>query len=382
VASEPPGNGHGSGPKLVADPATRILVSVDKVSKRYDDFVAVNDVSFDLRAGQFLTILGPSGCGKSSLLRLIAGFSDLSEGHILIDSKAVDAVPPHRRSIGMVFQRLALFPHMTVAENVAFPLKMRRFDPKTIPERVERYLNLVRLGGYQSRRISELSGGQQQRVAIARALVFEPALLLLDEPLAALDKKLREEMQIEFRRIQRELGVTTINVTHDQREALVMSDRVMIMNEGCVQQFAAPETAYQAPSNRFVADFIGMTNFFAATFRTSGSAPAVEVLGHTIELDKPDTSGLSEGAEVQCAIRAHSVLIGIDAERDADVKFEGEITESIFEGERLILEVKVPALGDLPFKAVSYRVDDAAGLRAGAKVAFGWKKEKLLLFER
>ncbi|WP_411962640.1 ABC transporter ATP-binding protein [Mesorhizobium sp. CO1-1-11] len=360
---------------------TKVLVSVDKVSKRFGDFVAVDDVSFQLNAGQFLTILGPSGCGKSTLLRLIAGFMELSTGHILIDDKPVEAVPPHRRSIGMVFQRLALFPHMTVAENVAFPLKMRRFDPKTIPARVDRYLSLVQLKGYQNRRISELSGGQQQRVAIARALVFEPALLLLDEPLAALDKKLREEMQIEFRRIQRELGVTTINVTHDQREALVMSDRVMVMNDGRVQQFAAPEVAYQSPSNRFVADFIGMTNFFEGDFSSSEGAPSVEIANAKIEVDPRDNGVLREGARVQCAIRAHSILVGPDAERDADVKFKANIVESIFEGERLILEVKIPELNDVIFKIISHHVDEAGQLKFGANTTIGWKKEKLLLFE-
>ncbi len=186
----------------------------------YNGFHAVRAASFDLAKGRFLTILGPSGSGKTTLLRLIAGFQKPSIGEIFINDEAVSAVPPHKRSIGMVFQKLALFPHMTAAENVAFPLKMRRFDARSIPERVERYLDLVRLNGLGERRVHELSGGQQQRVAIARALVFEPDLLLLDEPLAALDRKLREEMQLEFRRIQRELGVTTINVTHDQREAL------------------------------------------------------------------------------------------------------------------------------------------------------------------
>lgn len=204
-----------------------IAVTVRNVGMDFDGVHAVKNASFDLPKGRFLTILGPSGSGKTTLLRMIAGFQTPSSGEIFINGEAVSAVPPHKRSIGMVFQRLALFPHMTAAENVAFPLKMRRRDARTIPERVERYLALVRLAGYGGRRIHELSGGQQQRVAIARALVFEPDLLLLDEPLAALDRKLREEMQLEFRRIQRELGVTTINVTHDQREALVVSDDIV-----------------------------------------------------------------------------------------------------------------------------------------------------------
>src|SRR5687767_7680757 len=228
-----------------------VAVSVRDVSMSYPGVTAVDDVSFDLAEGAFLTILGPSGSGKTTLLRMIAGFQTPTAGEIVIGGRPVRTVPPYRRSIGMVFQRLALFPHITAAENVAFPLKMRRFDARTIPERVERYLDLVRLGGLGERRIHELSGGQQQRVAIARALVFEPDLLLLDEPLASLDRKLREEMQLEFRRIQRELGVTTINVTHDQREALIMSDEIVVMDHGKIQQIGRPSETYRSPANAF-----------------------------------------------------------------------------------------------------------------------------------
>ena len=221
-----------------ANAAPEIAVSVRNVGLSFAGTPAVIDASFDLRTSAFLTVLGPSGSGKTTLLRMIAGFLMPTSGEIVIGGVPVGAMPPHKRSIGMVFQRLALFPHMSAAANVAFPLKMRRFDARVIPERVERYLDLVRLGGLGDRRVHELSGGQQQRVAIARALVFEPKLLLLDEPLAALDRKLREDMQLEFRRIQRELGVTTINVTHDQREALVMSDEIIVMDKARIQQVA------------------------------------------------------------------------------------------------------------------------------------------------
>src|SRR5687767_5830058 len=222
-----------------------VAVSVKDVGMAFGDVHAVRNASFDLPKGRFLTILGPSGSGKTTLLRMIAGFDRPTHGEIFINGRPVSAVPPHKRAIGMVFQKLALFPHMTAAENVAFPLKMRRHDARTIPEKVERYLDLVHLGGYADRRIHQLSGGQQQRVAIARALVFEPDLLLLDEPLAALDRKLREEMQLEFRRIQRELGVTTINVTHDQREALVMSDKILVMNERSEERRVGKECRYR-----------------------------------------------------------------------------------------------------------------------------------------
>jgi len=222
-------------------------VRIDHVTKKFQDVIAVEDVSFSVRRGEFLTILGPSGSGKSTLLRMIAGFMQPTSGEIYLTGKAVAAVPPYKRSIGMVFQRLALFPHMTAYENVAYPLKMRRFPPSEIPERVRRYLELVRLRGLERRRIHELSGGQQQRVAIARALVFQPDLLLLDEPLASLDKKLREDMQLEFRRIQRELNVTTINVTHDQREALVISDEIVVIDNARLQQKASPIDTYRNP---------------------------------------------------------------------------------------------------------------------------------------
>ena len=223
------------------------MVEIRGVSKHFGETIAVDRASLELARGQFLTILGPSGCGKTTLLRMIAGFARPTGGEIRISGAPVEDLPAHKRSIGMVFQRLALFPHMTAAENVAYPLKMRGFDRAAIPDRVADYLRLVRLEGYGERRPHELSGGQQQRVAIARALSFAPDLLLLDEPLSALDKKLREEMQLEFRRIQQELGVTTINVTHDQREALVMSDRIVVMEDGCIQQADTPQEVYRGP---------------------------------------------------------------------------------------------------------------------------------------
>lgn len=368
-------------PKRGPAAKTRPLVALEHVSKHYADFAAVADVSFELHAGQFLTILGPSGCGKSTLLRLIAGFTELSRGHIRIDGQPVELIPSHRRSIGMVFQKLALFPHMSVSENVAFPLKMRRFDPRSVPDRVDRYLKLVRLGGFQKRRISELSGGQQQRVAIARALVFEPALLLLDEPLAALDKKLREEMQIEFRRIQRELGVTTINVTHDQREALVMSDQVLVMNEARVQQFDTPAKAYRTPWNRFVADFIGITNLFSGLLVDTGKSFQVLVNARGLDLTVTPDSTIEPGAEIDCGIRAQHIAVGQLAE-NAEVRFEGRIEDAVFEGERVIYEVSIPELGGLVFKAISHLAGKEEILQVGLTTTIGWAAEKLLVFPK
>ncbi|MDH7787423.1 putative spermidine/putrescine transport system ATP-binding protein [Ochrobactrum sp. 19YEA23] len=371
-------NGTGSAAKIGP-----VAVSAKNVSMIYNGFHAVRSASFDLEQGRFLTILGPSGSGKTTLLRLIAGFQRPSVGEIFINGQAVSAVPSHKRSIGMVFQKLALFPHMTAAENVAFPLKMRRFDARTIPERVERYLDLVRLGGLGSRRVHELSGGQQQRVAIARALVFEPDLLLLDEPLAALDRKLREEMQLEFRRIQRELGVTTINVTHDQREALVVSDEIIVMDGGEIQQMARPSETYRNPSNAFVANFIGVTNFI------TGKAAAMD--GSVVQIDAgPKLAGVAvdgrkpvaAGDTVSCAIRAEQIRIGSNAESGAglDTKLEGVVTDAIFEGERIVYELRVPALGNALMRVFDHDPVGHSQFEEGATVPIGWNARDLIVF--
>jgi putative spermidine/putrescine transport system ATP-binding protein len=357
---------------------------VKDVSRVFGDFHAVRDASFDLPRGAFLTVLGPSGSGKTTLLRMIAGFDAPTTGEIFINGKSVGAVPPHKRAVGMVFQRLALFPHMTAAQNVAFPLKMRRHDARTIGERVERYLELVRLGGYGARRVHQLSGGQQQRVAIARALVFEPDLLLLDEPLAALDRKLREEMQLEFRRIQKELGVTTINVTHDQREALVMSDEVIVMDRGLIQQKARPRSAYRTPANPFVANFIGVTNFIDATVLSlDGAMAEIDASGQRIGAAVADR-GIAAGAKVAGAIRAEQVRIAADA---ADLSrletvFSGTVADAIFEGERIVYEVTVPALGGARVRVFDHDAESHRQFGPGDTVGLGWNRRDLHVFRK
>src|SRR5690606_26812852 len=321
---------------MTNEPRPSVAVSVRDVDMVVDGTHAVKGASFDLSEGRFLTILGPSGSGKTTLLRMIAGFQRPSAGEIYINGTPVSAAPPHKRSIGMVFQKLALFPHMTAAENVAFPLKMRRFDATTIPARVKRYLDLVQLGPYADRRIHQLSGGQQQRVAIARALVFEPDLLLLDESLAALDRKLREEMQLEFRRIQKELGVTTINVTHDQREALVVSDEVIVMEGGLIQQKAEPVHAYRTPANAFVANFIGVTNFIEGVVAARDGA-SVSVSAHDRTLPGLAVGeALAGGDACAGAVRAEQIRIAPRAEAlgNLDTLVEGAVADAIFEGER------------------------------------------------
>lgn len=339
--------------------------------------LAVNDVSFELERGRFLTILGPSGSGKTTLLRMIAGFQKQTAGEITINGKAVDSAPPHRRSIGMVFQKLALFPHMTAAENVAFPLKMRRFNPRQTKGRVAQFLDLVKLGDYGDRRINELSGGQQQRVAIARALVFEPDLLLLDEPLAALDVKLREEMQLEFRRIQHELGVTTINVTHDQREALVVSDDIIVMDGGRVQQHADPVNLYRAPQNPFVAGFLGLSSFVGGTATADGN---LQVGG--VVVPGMAQGDVVAGAPVLAAIRAEQIrLAGTQAALGAcDMRLDGTVIDTIFEGERQMYVVEVGALRGATFRVYHHDPDSFGLFAIGDGIALGWNRSDLKIF--
>ncbi|MCW5721210.1 MAG: ABC transporter ATP-binding protein [Devosia sp.] len=360
-----------------------VAVSVQKVDMTFDGFQAVKGASFDLAEGRFLTILGPSGSGKTTLLRMIAGFQRPSAGEIFINGVPVSAAPPHKRSIGMVFQKLALFPHMTAAENVAFPLKMRRFDANTIPERVKRYLDLVQLGPYADRRIHQLSGGQQQRVAIARALVFEPDLLLLDEPLAALDRKLREEMQLEFRRIQRELGVTTINVTHDQREALVVSDEVIVMDKGVIQQNAAPAQTYRTPANAFVAGFIGVTNFLSGkVVAVEGANLTYEAAGEAMQGHWSAPGAPQLGATVTGALRAEQIRLAASvAELSACQTVKtGVVTDAIFEGERIVYEIALTGAPGTVLRAFDHDPVTHKQFAIGETMAMGWNARDVLTF--
>lgn len=370
------GQSQGPGSGYRAD--AKYAVRAKNVSMDFGTgLLAVDAATFDLETGRFLTILGPSGSGKTTLLRMIAGFQKPTSGEITIGGKPVDAAPPHRRSVGMVFQKLALFPHMTSAENVAFPLKMRRFNPATIPSRVKQFLDLVKLGDYGSRRVNELSGGQQQRVAIARALVFEPELLLLDEPLAALDRKLREEMQLEFRRIQRELGVTTINVTHDQREALVVSDDIIVMDGGKIQQHAKPVTLYRDPANTFVAGFLGVSSFLDGIADAGGLSLNGQMLSGT------HVGTIDQGAPVRGAIRAEQIRISKDSHQlsDCDTRLQGQVRDVIFEGERLLYLVSADLESGAEFQI--YHHDPAAFdlYDIGTKVCIGWRRADMKVFK-
>src|SRR5215469_4995508 len=263
-----------------ADSAGASLV-LDHVDKRFGATAAVDDLSLAIEPGEFITLLGPSGSGKTTTLMMIAGFEIPTGGEIYIDSRPILGLPPHRRNIGMVFQSYALFPHMTVAENIGFPLKQRGVDKTAVATRIKAVLETVRLSGLEARYPRQLSGGQQQRVALARAIVFRPRVLLMDEPLSALDKQLREELQLEVKRLHKQLGITFVYVTHDQREALVMSDRIAVINHGHIEQVGAPAELYDRPVNRFVASFVGESNFLSATAVGNEAELVVANLGST-----------------------------------------------------------------------------------------------------
>src|SRR4051812_10405272 len=264
------------------DPIVRFVA----VGKTYDGISrVVDDLHLDVERGEFLTLLGPSGSGKTTTLMLLAGFETPTAGEIMLEGKALSRVPPYRRHIGMVFQNYALFPHMSVAENIGFPLSVRGIPAAEIGKRVDRALDMVQLGGYGQRRPAQLSGGQQQRVAVARALVFEPKLILMDEPLGALDKQLREQMQLEIRSLHQRLEVTMVYVTHDQSEALTMSDRIAVFHRGKVQQLDVPERIYEAPANAFVARFIGENNRLDGVLESADSARCTVRLANNACID-------------------------------------------------------------------------------------------------
>jgi spermidine/putrescine transport system ATP-binding protein len=304
-------------------------VSLDRVSRSYGQVTAVDDVSLDVTPGQFVTLLGPSGCGKTTLLRLIAGFERPDTGRISVSSRDVTDVPAHRRPVNTVFQHYALFPHRTVAGNVAFGLEVRGLPKAEVAARVARALDLVRLGGLDSRRIDELSGGQKQRVALARALVLEPDVLLLDEPMAALDPKLRKEMQVELKNLQERLRITFVFVTHDQDEALVMADRIAVMHGGRIEQIDEPEALYERPRTRFVADFLGVANLFRAIPVAIGGDVATLRTDEGLQFEAACDGGYEVGRPVWVGLRSEKISL---VERVGNV-LDGVIEDEIFLGD-------------------------------------------------
>lgn len=298
------------------------LIELKNIHKSFGDHEVLSGIDLYIRENEFITLLGPSGCGKTTTLRLIGGFDRPDNGGVLFDGRRINDIPPHRRQINTVFQRYALFPHLNVFENVAFGLKVRKLPKAQIKERVSRMLNLVDLKGFGQRHIESLSGGQQQRVAIARALVNQPRVLLLDEPLGALDMKLRREMQIELKNMQRQVGITFIYVTHDQEEALTMSDTVVVMNDGRIQQIGAPEDIYNEPNNRFVAHFIGKSNIIEGTMIKDRE---VSFCGHIFPCVD---GGFGEDAPVDVVLRPEDIELG-----DPDQgPLQGIVTDAVFKG--------------------------------------------------
>jgi putative spermidine/putrescine transport system ATP-binding protein len=312
-----------------ASSRTGAAIRLQGIRRSYGAFVAIRNLDLDIRAGEFISLLGPSGSGKSTTLMLIAGFERPDAGRLFLDGRDVTRTQPHRRGLGMVFQNYALFPHMTVAENIAFALKQRGVGPSERAVHVARALDLVRLPGLGDRYPQQLSGGQQQRVAIARAVVFDPPVLLMDEPLSALDKQLREEMQFEVKRLHQRLGITFVYVTHDQREALVMSDRVAVMNAGAIAQLDTPEGLYDRPVDRFVATFVGDANFLKVEAARDGM---VQVSGHWLRA--------AQGAGPSVMVRPEKIGFGPavgSAEGAGGVVnvIPGQVLETIFMGDQL-----------------------------------------------
>ncbi len=310
-------------------------LQVDAASKSFGQVAALSDVSLSVAAGEFVTILGPSGSGKTTLLKVIAGFETADQGRILIDQADITELDPARRNIGMVFQNYALFPHMSVARNVAYPLTMRGTPKAEIAKRVKEALDMVALGGLAERLPKQLSGGQQQRVALARATVFQPRLLLLDEPFGALDRKLREQMQIEVRHLQRRLGLTTLFITHDQEEALVMSDRIAVMDKGRVLQVGPPNEIYEAPASQFIADFIGESNIFAGVVEADGGNALLVRLerGPVIEVGRRADLSARPGQNVRVMVRPERFVdLAGEAGSARANRIDGRVTDSAYIG--------------------------------------------------
>jgi len=305
-------------------------VELRGVSKSFGPVVAVHDVTLAVREGEFFALLGPSGCGKTTTLRLIAGFEQPTSGEIYIAGQPQREIPPYRRPVNTVFQNYALFPHMTVYENVAFGLQMQRVPRAEIRRRVEEALEMVRLPGLEDRRPRELSGGQQQRVALARALVNRPRVLLLDEPLGALDQKLRKAMQLELKALQHRVGITFIYVTHDQEEALTMSDRIAVMNQGRVLQVGTPEEVYERPADRFVADFIGETNLLEGLVTEVQADRATVRVNGTLTLQVGATEGIATGQAVAVAIRPEK--IALHSQPPGPYAIPGVVHEVVYSG--------------------------------------------------
>jgi putative spermidine/putrescine transport system ATP-binding protein len=350
------------------------FVAFERVQKSYDgENLVVKDLNLSMPKGEFLTMLGPSGSGKTTCLMMLAGFETATHGEILLDGQPINNIPPHKRGIGMVFQNYALFPHMTVAENLSFPLEVRKLGRSTRQEKVKRALDMVQMGDFGGRRPAQLSGGQQQRIALARALVFEPELVLMDEPLGALDKQLREHMQFEITRLAHNLGITTVYVTHDQTEALTMSDRVAVFEDGRIQQLAPPDKLYEEPENSFVAQFIGENNTLEGVVAEISGGRCKVKLDDGEVIDAKPVNVTQVGERTRVSIRPERVEMDKSRLQEGAHTLKAEVLEFIYMGD--IFRTRLRVAGNDDFVVKTRNAPDQQRLTPGAKVDIGWLPE-------
>jgi spermidine/putrescine transport system ATP-binding protein len=359
-------------PEADSSAEAREAIVLESVTKRFDTIVAVDAVSFAIREGEFFSMLGPSGCGKTTTLRMIAGFEEPTSGRILLRGGDVTHVPPAKRHVNMVFQSYALFPHMSVFENVAFGLRVKRVSRDDVRTRVASALRSVRLEGMEERKPGQLSGGQQQRVALARALVNEPAALLLDEPLGALDLKLRQEMQLELKEIQARTRTTFVYVTHDQEEALTMSDRIAVMNGGVVEQIAGPRELYEHPASPFVAGFIGTSNLLSLRVDRADAGLVAMNLGEGERLLA--RSDARSGETVQITVRPEKIKLGEPASEGGQARVHGTVAEAVYLGSMTQVIVDLPSGERLVVHRLNDRLDGDE-VQAGDRIVLHWAAE-------
>ena len=347
------------------------FVEFERVQKSYDgENLVVKDLNLVMPKGEFLTMLGPSGSGKTTCLMMLAGFETATHGDIRLDGVSINNIPPHKRGIGMVFQNYALFPHMTVAENLAFPLEVRKMGKSEREEKVKRALDMVQMGAFGGRRPAQLSGGQQQRIALARALVFEAELVLMDEPLGALDKQLREHMQFEIKRIADNLGITVVYVTHDQTEALTMSDRVAVFNDGRIQQLAPPDRLYEEPENSFVAQFIGENNTLEGVIKDINNGIAVVELDDGELIDCKPINVSKPGERTRVSIRPERVEYNKARLKEGAHTLKAEVLEFIYMGD--IFRTRLRVAGNDEFIIKTRNAPDQDRLQPGQQIEIGW----------
>jgi len=350
------------------------FVEFDRVQKSYDgETLVVKDLNLSIGKGEFLTMLGPSGSGKTTCLMMLAGFETATHGEIRLGGREINNIPPHKRGIGMVFQNYALFPHMTIAENLSFPLEVRKMGKSEREEKIKRALDMVEMGAFGGRRPAQLSGGQQQRIALARALVFEPELVLMDEPLGALDKQLREKMQFEITNLAHDLGITTVYVTHDQTEALTMSDRVAVFEDGRIQQLDPPDVLYEEPRNSFVAQFIGENNTLTGTVTKMNGEIAEVTLDDGEIIDTMPVNVNEVGQRTLVSIRPERVEFNQDRLHPEAHTVSAEVLEFIYMGD--IYRTRLRVAGNDEFIVKTRNAPDQRRLKPGEKLKIGWRPQ-------